>query len=282
MGCVGLLMVAVACAASGQTITIASWNVENLGMHTDIQSRANVIAQFDLVALQEIDSQEGLNNLRIRVEAITAVDWDVVISPKIGQGNAAEYYAFIYRTDCVNYVQSSSAVYPERAPDEFSREPFCATFRSGSFDFTLITVHITWGSLASLRTAECRRLPAVWDWVQSRDAWENDLILLGDFNRDKPTHSAFDLLVDQGMTSILTQAGTKTTFGLTPTGGSWYDHIWINPQHTAFELADQFGVGTPSINSYGSGCAAALAGISDHCPVWAVFDTATDDDPPDM
>ena len=64
---------------------------------------------------------------------------------RIGEGNAAEYYAFIYRTDRVSYVDCPSGVYPEPTPDDSSRESFFATFRVGVFDFTLITVHITWG-----------------------------------------------------------------------------------------------------------------------------------------
>lgn len=277
--CVVLLLIAVGAAASGQSVTIASWNLENLGDTTDVHERAEVIRQFDIVALQEIEKVEGLDNLLARVEVITGHDWEYVISPSVGNGRAAEFYAFMYRTDSVTYIEESSGVYQEPMPDDFSREPFFATFRSGNFDFTLITVHITWGLLASLRTAECRRLQSVWNYVQDTDLEENDLILLGDFNRDKPTHSAFDLLLQMGITPTLTEEGTRTTFGRTASGGSWYDHIWIDPQHTGAELTYEVGAGTPAMNSCGGGCSYLLDGVSDHCPVWALFDTTNDDDP---
>jgi endonuclease/exonuclease/phosphatase family metal-dependent hydrolase len=277
--CVVLLLIAVGITAAGQSVIIASWNVENLGANTDVQERAEIIRQFDIVALQEVLSIVGLDKLLACVEAITGDDWDVVTSPKVGEGNAAEFYAFMYRTASVAYIEESSGVYQEPMPDDFSREPFFASFRAGEFDFTLITVHITWGDLASLRTAECRRLQSVWNYVQNMDSEEDDLILLGDFNRDKPTHSAFDLLLQMGITSILTETGTRTTFGRTATGGSWYDHIWIDPQHTGTELTDEIGVGTPRENSYGGGCASSLEGVSDHCTIWAIFDTTNDDDP---
>ncbi len=258
---------------------IASWNVENLGASTDIEERAEIIRQFDIVALQEIESIEGLDSLLARVEAITGDDWERVVSPQVGKGNAAEYYAFMYCTNRVAYLAESSGVYPEPMSDDYSREPFFATFRAGEFDFTLITVHITWGLLASLRTAECRRLGSVWDYVQSVNSEEDDLILLGDFNRDRPTHSAFDPLRQMGITPVLTETGTRTTFGKTAAGGSWYDHIWVDLEHTSAELTDEAGVGTPAENSSGSGCPLSLKEASDHCPVWAIFSTTHDDDP---
>jgi len=281
MGAVTLLLSVFlsAFALAQDTITIASWNVWNLGADSDVADRAAVIAQFDIVALQEIEAIGGLDRLLAQVELDTGLDWERVVSTRVGEGNAAEYYAFLYQTDRVAFVECSSGVYPEPTPDDFSREPFFATFRAGSFDFTLITVHITWGLLASLRTAECQRLADVWQYVQDLDPNENDLILMGDFNRDKPTHSAFDRLDDLGLEALVTTTGTRTTFGRTLTGGSWYDHMWIDPAYTSAEWTGQAGVSLPGNDSTGEGCAQALKGVSDHCPVWGVFSTTTDDDP---
>ena len=112
------------------------------------------------------------------------------------------------------------------------------------------------------------------------DPDENDIILLGDFNRDKPTHSAFDPLRALGIVALIETSGTKTTFGRTPTGGSWYDNLWIDPaETTAFERTGSVGVGTLDRNSLGTGCPEYLRGASDHCPVWAEFSTLHDDDP---
>ena len=260
------------------TVTIASWNVCNLGANTDVSTRAEVVAQFDIVALQEVEAIAGLDRLVQEVESDTGLDWEYAVSTRVGEGKAAEYYAFVYRTDRVSYVECSAGIYPEPTPEDFSREPFFATFRAGEFDFTLITVHITWGRRASLRTAECRRLAEVWQYVQDLDPDENDLILVGDFNRDKPTHSAFNDLEDLGLQALLTTAGTRTTFGLTASGGSWYDHMWIDPAFTS-EWTGQEGTGTPSNDTSGGGCSSELKGVSDHCPVWAIFSTTTDDDP---
>lgn len=280
MGVLVLFSLAIlSSAGAGQsTITIASWNIYNLGASSEVEDRADLIAQFDIVALQEVEAIQGLDRLLIQLESDTELDWEYVVSPRVGEGNAAEYYAFLYRTDRISYITCSAAIYPEPAPDSFSREPFFATFRAGSFDFTLITVHITWGLLASLRTAECQRLAEVWQYVQDLDPEENDLILLGDFNRDKPTHSAFNDLESLGLEALVMTGGTRTTFGRTLTGGSWYDHMWIDPTYTIAEWTGQAGTGTPSNDSSGAGCPEALNGVSDHCPVWAVFSTTADDD----
>lgn len=276
----GLLQALVAGASTTENqVTIASWNVCNLGANTSVVTRAEVIRNFDIVALQEVKSPEGLGRLLACVETLTGSDWDYVPSLLVGSGKAVEYYAFIYRTDRVAYVSGSSGTYPEALPTDFSREPFYATFRAGEFDFTLITVHITWSAFGSQRTAECRRLRSVWDYVQNLDQAEDDLILLGDFNRDRPTHSAFDQLWQVGLTPLLSASGTRTTFGRTLAGGSWYDNIWIDPTcTTTSELSGQLGAGTPSLNSYGAGCSECLRGVSDHCPVWATFRTDSDDD----
>lgn len=275
-----MMLGSLAAAAAGQdTIVIGTWNVWNLGASSKVGDRATVIAQFDLVALQEVEAIAGLTRLIDRVEMDTGVDWECVVSRQVGQGEAAEYYAFVYRTDRVSYRDGSAGSYPEPTPDDFSREPFFATFRAGAFDFTLITVHITWSPSARARTAECSRLMDVWRYVQDSDPDENDLILLGDFNRTKPTHRAFSELQQSGITALLTADGTRTTFGRLLTGGSWYDHMWYDPTFTSLEWAGQSGAGTPGSDSSGSGCPETLRGISDHCPVWAVFSTTHDDDP---
>ena len=280
-GILGVLILGVlsVMAVGEDTIVIGSWNVWNLGANSEVAERAQVIAEFDIIALQEVEAIGGLNRLLERVESDTGVDWEYVVSCQVGDGNAAEYYAFMYRTDRVSYVECSGCVYPEPTPDDFSREPFFATFRAGAFDFTLVTVHITWGVLASLRTAECKRLVDVWEYVQDLDPAENDLILMGDFNRTKPTHSAFNDLEDLGLTAVLSEPGTRTTFGLTPSGGNWYDHMWLDPVFSSAEWTGQSGAGTPSNDSSGAGCPQELKGVSDHCPVWAVFKTTSDDDP---
>lgn len=113
------------------TVKIASWNVLNLGDETPVQERAEIISQFDIVALQEVESLVGLEALRARVSCLTQVLWKAVVSEKVGQGKAAEYYAFLYRADRVQEAVGLQGSYPEVSPTDFSREPFFATFAVG-------------------------------------------------------------------------------------------------------------------------------------------------------
>jgi exonuclease III len=119
----------------------------------------------------------------------------------------------------------------------------------------------------------------VWNYVQDLDPTENDLILLGDFNRDKPEHSAFSNLKNLNLKNLVTTPGTRTTFGSILSGGHWYDHMWIDPKFTSAEWTGQAGAGTPSNDTSGRGCSLELKGVSDHCPVWAKFRVDIDDDP---
>jgi len=266
-------------AVGSDEVVIASWNVRNLGDASDVQSRAAVIGEFDIVALQEVESEEALSDLVEALSDRSGYEWRSVVSPRMGEGGFAEFYAFVYRAERVQFLKGSQAIYPAPEPGDFVREPFFATFRAGVFDFTLVTVHVVWGDSTSPRATECRRLVSVWDRIQGLDPSEDDLILLGDFNRDSPTNIAFDLLKTIGVVPLLTASGTRTTFGTTAGGGYWYDNIWIDPRFTAAEWTGKVGAGSRLANTYGTGCSEQLRGISDHCPVWAVFATEVDDDP---
>ncbi len=275
-----------AAAEPGQVV-LGSWNVANFGLTSSLQSRAEVIRQFDIVALQEVLSEEAVRNLVVELGKQSALEagddrehWDYLISPFVGSGGYRERYAFVFCTDTVSPVADGPrGLYPEVDESDFAREPFFATFRAGAFDFTLVTVHIIWGNASAQRTAECHRLASVWNWVQALDLAENDVILVGDFNRDRPTHNAFAPLRAQGITPLLTKTGTRTTFGARGSGGYWYDNIWVDLQYTQSEWTGSVGVGLPEWSTYGGPCREDLRGISDHCPVWAVFSTLVDDDP---
>ncbi|HUT33550.1 MAG TPA: hypothetical protein VNE39_08735 [Planctomycetota bacterium] len=117
-------------AAGPATIRIASWNILNLGKDTPVDERAQIIAQFDIVALQGVESTEGLERLRKKVEQISGSSWGEAVSPKTGTGNAAEYYVFPYQDDRVREVpEGLRGVYPEAAATDFSREPFFANWK---------------------------------------------------------------------------------------------------------------------------------------------------------
>jgi len=272
-------------AAPADSIRVVSWNVLNLNATTPVGNRAHVIAQYDIVALQEVESRAGLKRLRVAVEKETRVPWRTVVSRRVGKGNAAEYYAFLYRSDRVKEVKGPRGIYPQSSARSFSRPPFYATFRAGQFDFTLITIHVTFATPESKRTREVQRLMNVWLYVQSRDPKENDLLLMGDFNRNGPTHAAFAPLRDElKLAHLIT--GDDTTFTTYGTrrdrvGAAWYDNIWMDAGQTGREYAGRSGIDYTYKHFYTRYRYPHLkvrTTISDHCPVWAAFSMAGPDD----
>ena len=135
------------------------------------------------------------------------------------------------------------AVYREAAATDFPREPFFAALKADNFDFTLVTVHVTLASGSAI-SAEVDRLAGVWAYVQNLDPKENDVLLMGDLNRHKPTHTAFTRLKALGVTNVIAGDGVFTTFGskASQVGANWYDNIWIDRQYSAHELMGRFGV----------------------------------------
>jgi len=272
-------------APAPDRIRIASWNVLNLYPSTPVANRAHVIAQYDIVALQEVRSPARLDDLRAAVEEETGVPWKALVSKRVGKGDAYEYYTFLYRTDRVQEVKRPRGIYPQSSSRSFSRPPFYATFRAGQFDFTLITVHVTFATPESKRTKEVQRLKNVWVYVQSRDPDENDVLLMGDFNRNRPTHAAFAPLRDElKLAHLIT--GDNTTFttyssGTDSVGGAWYDNIWADSGYTGREYTGRSGIDYTYKRFYTRDRHPHLKvrkTISDHCPVWAEFSTAGPDD----
>ena len=110
--------------------------------------------------------------------------YDYQFSPVVGRGSK-ERYAFLYKPSAVSVVRRGE-LYPDAADgkDDFARDPYWATFRAGEFDFSVIAVHVIWGDRVGPRKAEVRALADVYRYVQDANGDEDDVLLLGDFNRN--------------------------------------------------------------------------------------------------
>ena len=107
---------------------IASWNIRNLGWDNgkDYAALAEVGSRFDLIAMQEVMSEEGVGRLEAALEARTGTDWDRLCSHLIGRGSYREMYCFTWREDRVSWVEGAVVYTDDR--DLFAREPFSAVF----------------------------------------------------------------------------------------------------------------------------------------------------------
>ena len=123
--------------------------------------------------------------------------------------------------------------------------------------------------------------------MQRLDKGENDLILLGDFNRDGPTHGAFDPLENLDLVQVIeTEQETYTTYStsLTDPAGNWYDQMWIGRTTMQEDLSGTLGV--YELHAYFFPDAEhphleVRTEISDHLPIWAEFYTDRDTDRPE-
>ena len=253
------------------TITLGTFNVQNLGKASDFQvaNVASIIGQFDLVAIQEVMNYGGGIKGPAAIQALVDAlgdDWDSVISTAAnGTESAAanssnppsfEFYAFVWRKSRIDLVDGSAHLWDEDAiPDQiltdeskpqerqFDREPFIASFTAigGTFDFTIISFHAA-SPGKSWRDDEIRRLATVYETVQASDPNQNDVFLLGDFNTPVDKAEWDDVKAISTMTHILSP-DDKTTLNRN-TGGlsqNQYDTVWYQASASAEDVIRNSG-----------------------------------------
>jgi endonuclease/exonuclease/phosphatase family metal-dependent hydrolase len=273
------------------TITLASFNLLHLGWNNgkNLDDLAAILARYDIIALQEVMKKSGndddplfdLKLVRDKVQALTASDgapvWEFqVTSESLGRSTYREYYAILYRTDRVQYVGGASVFADEH--DVFIREPFFATFRAGNFDFTLITMHAI-GPGDPLLDAEISGLKKVFLSVQDGSACENDVLLVGDFNKPADKSAWAELRTIPTIRNLIPST-TKTSIGKSGMANA-YDNIWIQDQHTDWEYSGNSGAYYYFNDLYADAAnryQRARTVLSDHVPVWAEFRTDLEDD----
>ena len=180
-----------------------------------------------------------------------------------------ERYAFIWRENALQPLDGGR-ISPD-PNDVFSRAPYFATFRSGNFDFTVITMHSIWGDSKDDRRAEAVILDDVYRAVQSADADEQDVIVLGDFNLPPEDRT---LGTSHRLTPLFT--GNRYT-SIAENAESLYDNFWFDPEHVG-EYTGANGIDAFDVMVFGNDDRAASLAVSDHRPVWARFRTDGPDD----
>lgn len=163
---------------------------------------AEVVSRFDVVAVQE--SRRNTRALRALLDRL-GPGWRVIASDVTegGPGNG-ERLAFVYDS---RRVQPSGLVgeivLPAAATgpvQQFARTPYVAGFSRGSVEFILATVHVLWGSNPAERLPEVTAF-ARWmrDWAERPADWNQNLLVLGDFNLDRIGDPLFEAFVSTGL-----------------------------------------------------------------------------------
>lgn len=251
--------------------TVGSWNIQTLGWgaQKDYPAVAAVAAYYDLLAIQEVMTEEGIEQLRAAVVAQTGVEWQILTSQRIGRGSYKEMYAFLFRPDRVSWVEGAVVYIDDR--DVFAREPFSAVFRThDSIDFVLTSVHVIYGKTVDERQREAEALAEYRHWLEQSFPGL-PIYVAGDFNLpptdpawQEPGRASFPL-IREGATTLSSHDGRYANL---------YDNIWA-PVGIPLPLAE-FGIDLFPQTRLGITHEVARETVSDHAPVFMVLDPAAD------
>jgi len=253
---------------NNEEITIASWNIENLGKtKMDDPARINIIVsvlkKYDIIAIQEFrDSTLTLADKLINKINATGENYKVVASKRVGTPTRKEQYLFVYNDDVIDFFPNTTG-YGVEPNNEFAREPFYAMFKAKNFDFYLMTIH----TVPTQVGTEIPALKVAYEDLQNKTPNENDIILLGDLNAKAPgvivgSYITMDSIAIIPNIVFTIKKATNTI------GNKAYDNIIFQSNYTA-EYSDSSGV-------YAFWTDFGLTKnegdkVSDHRLVWAKF-----------
>jgi endonuclease/exonuclease/phosphatase family metal-dependent hydrolase len=195
---------------SEDTLTLASWNVRNLSTGSRSDAELGIISlilfRYDFIALQEVRDAEVVRRILQIFEKDFRVSYAAEVSGEVGH-NKKERYAFLWRSDRIQQTQAG-AFYADPL-DKFEREPYCASFRAGTFDWTMCTVHLLFGDSEEDRRPELLQLDDVYRAFRNAGT-EKDVIICGDFNFGPDDVGWAELKAEDGMQFAIKPPG-KTT-----------------------------------------------------------------------
>ena len=283
-----------------RNLLIATWNIRGFGNFTrkwmstekdsprrDLHSIfciAEILSRFDVVAVQEVKG-----NLRALRDTLKLLgdNWSMVLTDtnSSNSGND-ERMAYLFDTRRVQLSGLAGEIVipnewvndPEKVINEqFVRSPYAVSFRSGDKTFILVTVHIIYGKSSKDRVKEIRGI-ARWlnDWAGDINAYDQNLIVLGDFNIDArgdlldKTFLSEGLYVPEDLQSV-----SRSIFNET----KYYDQIaWFNtadgkrPKLSLdFMEAGNYDFVKTALRNRGLTKQKLSFMISDHYPLWACF-----------
>lgn len=249
------------------TIRIASYNIQvfgvtKLGKPAVVDVLAQVVRNFDIVAIQEVRAKDDT----VLPQFVAAVNadgsrYDFVIGPRLGRTVSTEQYAFVYDTDRIELDRSSVGTMVD-AQDLLHREPLVARFRARvgavgvPFSFWLMNIHTDPDEVAS----EVDALADAFQVMLTAHPDEDDVILLGDLNASDQQLGRLGQV--PGIMCVVTGITTNTRRTET------YDNLLFQ-RYATTEFTGRWGV-VDVQSVFGLTLEQALE-VSDHLPVWAEF-----------
>jgi len=217
---------------------------------------AEIISNFDLIALQEVMNEEGIIKLKEEIEKNSG-KWNYIISKNnVGRTTYKEYYAFIYNENIevlnINgFIQMKKICLKENLMELLLR---------------LITsiLHMLLYIRISERRNEALLFDEVYLYFQKINGIEDDIIIAGDFNL--PAYdTAFDIYNIDNITYMLNpiQLTTIGNDGLT----SAYDNMLYSTTNT-----NEYFFTGKTFDFTNNNFSEVRKTISDHLPVYVVLE----------
>ena len=255
-------------------IKIASFNIQIFGQskinnQEIMKILAKVIRRYDVVAIQEVRSQEQ-NVIPTLLNYVNDENtkYDYVISERLGRTGSKEQYAIVYNTKTVSLIPGGSYVVDD-SNDFFEREPFVAYFKSGNFDFKIVNNHIKPKDVE----AELRQLAVVINNIYDSSS-EKDVIVLGDMNADGDYFNESNLITILPLWIQLIGNEQDTTVAASD---NTYDRMMTHDTTANVEYTGTSGVFRWDAE-YGVTDSNFVKKVSDHYPIYAEFRTDLPDD----
>ena len=183
----------------------------------------------------------------------------------IGRTSYKERYAVFFRTDRVTIL--SSTVWADTG-DKFEREPQIVKLRQihTGADFTFINWHTVFGETAE-RQAEIAQMATVFSSIQAGSSSDQDVILLGDHNRDATSPWWNNLTALSPAVSF--RVNDLTSINSSCAFASAYDHFWFQSSY----VTEYSSSGRDYIPDM-----CVMRDLSDHAPVFLSLYSSSDTD----
>ncbi len=273
-----LMLAGMGTAHAGSYLRTLSWNARHMGWsgETNWTGYANQAWQqygssssssngLDVIFLQEVMYSDSAANFASALSAVSGYSWSYAVTAAIGRSSYKERYAVVYRTDRVTllsqYVWSDSS-------DQFEREPQIIKLRDkgSNADYTFINWHAIFGTTAE-RQQEIRDIASVFQAIQAASSSDQDVILLGDHNRDA-TSSDWNTLKALSP-AVSYKVNDSTSLNSACSYANPYDHFWLQSSYVTEYSSSGRDYVANSCDLYT---------LSDHAPIWLKLYASADTD----
>lgn len=283
-------------------VLIGTWNIRAFGGLTEqwdevmhgspkrnlhaLRCITEIIGRFDVIAIQEVTG--NMKSLR-HLMKVLGPHWSLILTDVTrGDRGNNERMAFLFDTRkvklsglaCELVVPEDEAIDSDAFIRQFARTPYAVAFQSTGHTFVLVTVHILYGSDPQDRIGELKAI-AHWldEWSRDANAWDHDLIVLGDFNIDRMDDPLYQAFTSTGLhTPDDLNTIPRTIFSEPdePDTEKFYDQIaWFTDGHGYPRLSMEYARSgsfdfTKSVMTSLTDQKLSWR-MSDHYPLWAEF-----------